>query len=259
MLSREVKPHNVLAHFPLQVGNRWIYETRNLTGDPEKPHLDHWFWEVRITRRLQTPDGLIVFRQHRVLQVLQGTPGPSDRRAGPYLVKDGYVYELPERDWVESKRPGDDDASRKARAGLMEESRKESMKRLRAGEITPAFFFPMSVGLMWAEREREDVESQDWIHAQKAPNSFYHWDVIGQGGRGHCGCMNLPSSAFDILYFTVGGPSEFAFQDGVGVVGEWTRHQGTYWEETTTLKQFIPVSPSRASQSTSASRLGSAR
>lgn len=115
------------------------------------------------------------------------------------------------------------------------------MKRLRAGELEPAFFFPMRVRLMWGERQREDEDYQGWSTHHTQPDSFYHWVVTGQGGRSLCGCMSIPPTAFDVVYDTAGGPTEIFFQDGVGVIGEWNRHEGTYWEETTTLQQFIPA------------------
>ena len=233
ILSREVTPADVLAHFPLQVGNRWIYETKSLTGDPDKPHLDRWIWELQVTKHLQTSDGLIVFRERRDLQVLEGKPDESLERADPYLVRNGYVFGLSAMDWDESRQSVDPEFFKRAR--------EESIKRVKAGQDTPEFFFPMQVGLMWAEREQEDLEYKEWISEHKEPNNFYHWDVVAKGGTGHCDCMKLPADAFDVLYFTNGGPSEVFFQDGVGVIGEWNIHQGTYWEKTTTLKQFIPI------------------
>jgi hypothetical protein len=251
VLSRELQPVDVLAHFPLKVGNRWVYETKYLTGDPDRPHLDHWIWDVVVTKQSRTADGLIVFRKRRELRVLQGEPyDQSGLRADPYLITGGYVYELPSMFWGESNQVvGDDafpnesvaEASRKWREETMRNSREDTMKRLRAGEFVPAFFFPMRVHLMWAERQREDEDYQGWSTHQTQPDSFYHWVVTGKGGRGLCGCMSVPPTAFDVVYPTLGGPTEIFFQDGVGVVGEWNRHEGTYWEETTTLRQFIPA------------------
>ena len=54
--------------------------------------------------------------------------------------------------------------------------------------------------------------------------------------------MTVPADAFDVLYSTRGGPSEFFFQDGVGVSGAWDRHFGTYWEGKTFLVEFIRAS-----------------
>ena len=225
-LSREVSPDDVLKHFPLQVGNRWIYETVYLTGDPEKPHVDRWRWEVRITRTVQTPDGLVVFRKRRELQVFEGQPyDQSGLRADPYFVTKGYVYEFDPDYWDEATQS----------------LPREYIESLRAGKEEPAFFFPMRVGLLWSLRQQEDEEWQEWIKSGKAPDGFYHWHVIEKGGSGHCECMQLPPGAFDVLYFANNGPSEFFFQDGVGVIGEWNHHEGTYWDVTTKLKQFIPA------------------
>jgi hypothetical protein len=237
VLSREVTQASAMAHFPLQVGNRWIYETKYLTGDAEKPDVDNWIWEMRITKQVQTPEGLIVFRERKEVQVLQGKP-TAGLWTGPYLVTNGSVFEFPERFWDESKQALDE----------------EFIRGLHAGTELPGFFFPMRVGMIWAEREREDKEYEEWTRSRKAPESFYHWVVIAKGGRGHCECMKLPSSAFDLLYLTVGGPSETFFQDGVGVIGEWSRHNGTYMEEFTTLKRFVPASQGAISGSPVPSR-----
>jgi len=213
----------VLAHFPLQVGSRWTYETTYYTGDPDKPHADRWSWEVRVTRHAKVTEGLVVAREARVLE---GTPRIRGEAAAPwYLVTNGYVYELDATAWDEEAQLVHPDFTR----------------RMRAGELTPAFFFPMRVGLWWAEKEREQADLRDLKERKEAPNGFYHWQVTAQGGAGHCGCMKVPANAFDLLYFTAGGPSEVFFQDGVGVVGMWNRHSGTYWEERTVLKRFIPA------------------
>ena len=152
VLSRELQPADVLAHFPLQVGNRWIYETKYLTGDPDRPHLDHWIWDVVVTKQSRTADGLIVFRKRRELQVLQGEPyDESGLRADPYLITGGYVYELPSMFWGESNQVVSGDAfpnenaaaaSRKWREESIRNGREDFMKRLRAGEIEPGRFRP---------------------------------------------------------------------------------------------------------------------
>ena len=45
--------------------------------------------------------------------------------------------------------------------------------RAHAGKVTPDLFFPMRVGLMWAERVREDEEYQRWMRSGEEPNGFY--------------------------------------------------------------------------------------
>ena len=173
LLSREVPAEDVLAHFPLQVGNRWIYQSQYAAGDEAKPRVDEWVWEERITKQAQTGDGLIVYRESRVLRVTRGEPDQQTMRVAPLLIRDGCVYELPEvfsepnlknapiqftgAPSAELRRQIEE-ASRKSAEDLRTRMREEFLQRVRTGNVTPAFVFPMRVGLMWAERATEDAE-----------------------------------------------------------------------------------------------------
>src|SRR5436190_15202374 len=47
ILSREITgPVDVFSYFPLQVGNRWVYQYEYKTGDPERPNVQRWTSEV---------------------------------------------------------------------------------------------------------------------------------------------------------------------------------------------------------------------
>jgi hypothetical protein len=70
---------------------------------------------------------------------------------------------------------------------------------------------------------------------------MYHWVVQGVGIPSVCECLKVPPDAFTVNYISNGGQSEVFFQDRVGVVAYWNHHSGTYWDDRTELKRFIPA------------------
>src|SRR5947207_2686665 len=52
-----------LAWFPLQVGNRWVYQYEWKSGDRNRPDVDRWTTEETIRRRVVIPEGLVVLRE----------------------------------------------------------------------------------------------------------------------------------------------------------------------------------------------------
>ena len=62
-----------LAWFPLQVGSRWVYEHESKSGDRNRPEVDRWTTEERITGRVTIPEGLVVLREVKQL------PNASDQ------------------------------------------------------------------------------------------------------------------------------------------------------------------------------------
>ena len=63
-----------LAWFPLEVGNRSIYEHESKSGNRDQPRVDHFTTEETITGTRPVPEGLMVFRDVRELG---GAAGPS--------------------------------------------------------------------------------------------------------------------------------------------------------------------------------------
>jgi hypothetical protein len=221
VLSREItEKADVLAHFPLQIGNRWTYEHEHKTGNPERPGVAVWTSEVTVLGHVQVPEGLVVLRK------VEAPQAPSDQRETEhYLIRGNYVYAVPDLLW-DAKRQSLDDTFR---------------QRLAQDDITPEFFFPLREGLLWAEKDRENRTLRGWLDSKQQPDGFYHWFVQGRGGQGRAVKLLVSSQAFLLVYATLGGPVERWFEDGVGVVGEWNRHGGTYWETTVRLKEFIPA------------------
>jgi hypothetical protein len=230
ILSREItEKADVLAYFPVQVGNRWIYEHEAKSGDPDRPDVLRWTKEIAITGHLAIPEGTVVLRQvrYRDVRAVSGSARPvaeadPQRDQFHYLIRGSYVYEIRPPNWDEKSH------------SLTEGYRKS----LLAGDQTPAFFFPMRVGLLWAEEEREARELRQ---ASPDLDPFYHWLVEGKGGEGGVVKMDVSPEAFHLVYHTAGGPTERWFETHVGVVGEWDYHSGTYWENAVRLKQFVPA------------------
>jgi hypothetical protein len=247
-LSREVAAKaDVFDAFPLQTGNRWIYEREHRDGDPERPNVVRWDLQVTVVGRVSVPEGTIVLRKVEASNIrVMAAPGKSEQQIQAmqqrvnlsadqfqYLVRGNYVYEF---GYGEERNSG----------SLSESFR----KMLLDGDALPAFFFPMRTGTMWAERTREE---RDWAAFQQsqtanpgqvyAPDHFYHWVVGGKGAPGRVEFMPIPREAFLLVYATASGPVERWFENGVGVAGEWNYHSGTYWENTLRLAQFVPAGP----------------
>ena len=227
ILSREITtPVDVLRYFPLQMGNRWIYDYEHRTGDPERPTVQRWTSEVTVAEHVRVPEGLVVLRK-----VVAPQAPPGQFEVEHYLIRGNYVYPFGEILW--------DQPTRSLSAGFRD--------MLAKGDAVPGFFFPLRENLLFAEKDREDREYREWQDARKHPDPFYHWAVEGRGGQGRAVKLSVSPQAFRLVYATIGGPAERWFEEGVGVVGEWNRHNGTYWETTVRLQKFIraPATPKK--------------
>lgn len=219
ILSREITtPVDVLRYFPLQVGNRWIYDYEYQTGDPDRPAVQRWTSEVTVVEHVRVPEGLVVLRK-----VVAPQAPPGQFEVEHYLIRGNYVYAFGEILW--------DRPNRSLSPGFRD--------LLAKGDAVPDFFFPLRENLLFAEKDREDREYREWQDARKHPEPFYHWLVEGRGGQGSAVKLPVSPQAFRLVYGTIGGPTERWFEEGVGVVGEWNRHNGTYWETTIRLQKFI--------------------
>ena len=219
ILSREITaPVDVFRYFPLQVGNRWIYDYEYRTGDPERPTVQRWTSEVTVTEHVRLPEGLVVLRKVVAPQV-----PPGQFELEHYLIHGNYVYAFGEILW--------DRPTRSFSATFRD--------RLVSGDVVPDFFFPLRENLLFAEKDREDREYREWQDAKKHPEPFYHWLVEGRGGQGRAVKLSVSPQAFRLVYATIGGPTERWFEEGVGMVGEWNHHSGTYWETIIRLQKFI--------------------
>jgi len=217
-----------LAWFPLQVGSRWVYEHESKSGDRNRPEVNRWTTEERITGRVTIPEGLVVLREVKQLPNAsdqtttvraiapngelryvqqpgynRGVLGARDRE--PYLVHGNCVYVI----------GGGWDGQR-------QELRQEYRKYLSDGTVSPDFCFPLQLGREWG-------------------NNDIPWRVeLARDGVGSF----LPAQYANVIHifsnhFGSGGWEDVWFQKGVGVVGEHYIHNGTYDEYSKKLLSFM--------------------
>jgi hypothetical protein len=209
-----------LAWFPLQLGNRWVYEYESKSGDRNRPDVDRWTVEESITGWVTIPEGLVVLREVRqqadatdrtvrvigpngqVLEVQErgynrGILTASDRE--PYLVSGNCVYVIGDGWDGQQLRP-------------------EYRRYLREGAVSPDFCFPLHMGREWGNN---DIP---WRvqPALKNVGSFLPAE--------YAGAIHIFSN-----HFGSGGWKDVWFEKGVGVVGEHYIHNGTYDEYTKKL------------------------
>ena len=147
-----------LAWFPLEVGNRWIYEHESKSGNRDQPRVDHFTTEETITGTRPVPEGLMVFRDVRELG---GAAGPSQRDyliardQQPYLVHEDCIYVI---------------------SGAWDEFR----KNLSEGSVAPDFCFPLQVGRKWGNN---DISWQVVPAAPGARSLHIFTDHFGSGGK----------------------------------------------------------------------------
>src|ERR1700758_3083162 len=84
-----------LEWFPLQVGNRWIYEYSSKSGDPKKPEFANWTTIETVIEHRKLPEGIVA-----VMGVEQrGSSGGgwiAERDRTNYLIREDCVYALHE-------------------------------------------------------------------------------------------------------------------------------------------------------------------
>lgn len=221
ILSRDVREAaSVFDWYPLQVGNKWIYAHEARYGDVNKPEVDQWTREVTITGHVKLPEGLLILRSSKLLA---GSKNAPTNQPHPYLIRGQYVH----RAFY--------DATKKA---LTPESRQLILN----GTDIPEFYFPLEVGLLWAEQKRENADAE----RQKAGapvQTLAHWFVTGRGPHGTMVPGHMPPEAYSLFYETIQTPLERWFQKGVGVLGEASQSsRNGYLETRMMLKKFIPAS-----------------
>ena len=221
VLSRDVhETANVMEWYPLQVGNRWIYKHEAKYGSETKPTVEQWTREVTITGHVRVPEGLLVLR---TAKVTGGTSSAPTNQPHPYLIRGQYVYRAFYDPQKKALRP-------------------ESKQLLANGTDIPEFFFPLEVGLIWAEKNREDADTARAKTGTPIP-TLAHWLVSGRGPHGSMTPGHMPPDAYALYYETVQTPLERWFQKGVGILGEAsTSRSGSYLETRMMLQKFIPAS-----------------
>jgi hypothetical protein len=209
-----------LVWFPLEVGNRWIYDHESKSGDAQRPEVTRWTTDEAVTEAVTIPEGLIVLRQ-----VKQQGESPGDylteRDNAPYLVHKSCIYSLA-GGWGPK---GQDDAWDNAAKTLILEYR----QALESGEASPDLCFPLRTANQWG-------------------NNDIPWRVKGRGDGGSSFLPEVFKDAFHIFssHFGSGGLMDVWLEKGVGIVGEHYLHDGTYDEYTRKLRQFIPAKSAEA-------------
>lgn len=208
-----------LAWFPLQPGNRWVYEHESKSGDRNHPNVDRWTTEETVTAAVMIPEGIVVLREvkpagtsnnhiiteREVQRTGDAHPGylvTRDRE--PYLVRDNCLYLIGEG-W---------DAQTQA-------LRSSYRTVLAQGTLSPDLCFPLERGRVWGNNDISwRVEP-----ARAGVDSFLAAEY---------------ATAIHIYagHFGSGGQDDVWFQKGVGVVGEHYIHIGTYDEYTKKLVSF---------------------
>ena len=238
-LSLEVKESaNVFEYFPLELGNRWVYQDAYATdyGNPPRRVRRTSTREVTIVGRDSIPEGTVVHWRERNTDVEHDfAPGWSEEQKAAfikrpslaterfYLVRGSYVLPLYPHSWDGAAK----DVTERYRSQL--------------DKATPDFFFPMTIGIRWShsQREQADLEKLTLFRQGRggAPNpGHYYWVVESQQD------VTTPYSeiedAFLLVYRTLGGPLRRWFKPGIGIVRESSSHSGTYIETDSVLKEL---------------------
>lgn len=213
------------AWFPLQVGNRWVYEHESKSGDRNRPDVDRWSTEESITGRVIIPEGLVVLRDVKELAKpseqtitvrvidqngqLRYAQQPGYNRAvysnrEPYLIHGNCLYGL----------AGGWDSQ-------AQQLRPEYRKSLSEGAVSPRLCFPLLMGREWGNN---DIPWRVEL-AREGVGSFLPAE--------YAGAIHVFSS-----HFGSGGWEDVWFQKGVGIVGERYIRNGTYEEHTKKLLSF---------------------
>ncbi len=240
LFSLEVKQTvDVLDYFPLQVGNRWVYEETRETevGDPPRRVKTTWVKEVAIFRHESIPEGILIHRRERTLephdefgggwtdtQKANYRKGGSSEENAQYLIRGNYVFDLKSYGWDEEQK-----------------SLTGRTKTALETELAPDFFFPMSAGLRWTDRNREQADLDQVLLFRQgkggAPNpGMYYWLVKGQEDLATP--FRKIDNAYLVIYRTIGGTVIRWFKNGIGIVRERTTHSGSTIETNSLLKEF---------------------
>lgn len=196
------RAEDIFAWYPLQVGNQWIYDWESRNGNQRDPDISRWTTIVTVKQHIKTAEGVVIVRE----LALQGevNAGWIDRRFGSaYLVRNDCLYPLYEL-WDAQKQ-----AFTPKFRGSIE-------------DISPDFCFPLEIGARWKG-------GSDWP-----------WVIEGIGPVQGGPALAKFSSAIRLVQQWTSGPLYVWFQKGVGVVSQWSWHNGTYTESTGALVRFVP-------------------
>lgn len=120
----------VLAWYPLNIGNRWIYRMRESTQGASAGKIETvtWIHEERVKEHRRTPEGLLILIEEHDSNARGGQV--PQRFHHDYLIRGHDVYEINESHWLPDK---------------------SSLRPIDAAQDEPAFRFPLRTGMKWAE------------------------------------------------------------------------------------------------------------
>ena len=215
-----------LSWYPLQLGNRWIYQKESRNGDMAHPSIERWTTEETVVQSVPVPEvsGTLVTKRTRVLD---HTVPPdfislndSTRREpaeSRLLTHENRVHVLDGIDAQGSAcdpnvvngpclRPLD------PKGRLRAEYRDDSIR----GRIPADFCVPMAVGRSWG-KVAITSPANEWVWRVEGLNG----DPFGwSGGRTFHLWTHLGS----------GTKMDRWFAEGIGVLQEVSQHHGTYEE-----------------------------
>ena len=201
--------------FPLGVGNQWIYEHESREGSREHPLVTRWQTVETVIGRLPISEGIVVLRRVQVNG--NATGGWLQTRYGEsnYLIRKGCLYFLdPHDSWNEQEHRLTPDYQ----------------TRLQGGEVQPEFCFPLVVGQSFGKDS-----PPGWVPSR----------VVGRGSGREFAAASISEDAFHVVsHLTSADETHFWFEKGIGITGEWDRHNGTYEEYRVRLLGFHPAASS---------------
>jgi hypothetical protein len=229
---------DIFEYFPLEVGNKWIYENTH----KESLYTKTWVREITVLNHYLVPEGKVISREvidkgfkYKLSEDISEKDigfkieeaSKTKKNYEHYLIQGNYIYILPDGAWDDKKK------------ALTENSQKVLEK-----EAYPEFFFPISKVHFWSARWREE---KDYIRFEqgKGRNGIpspgkYYWHVTDME------TVEIPygkvKGAYHLIFRTAGGSSHVWFKDKIGVVKETYSHSGTYWEGSSLLKKFKKIS-----------------
>jgi len=204
----------VAKWLPLQIGDRWIYQLKILSGSPKHPDVTRWEQEIRTVSIHPIPEGLLI---RRTVRFVNSTGPPSylgTSSESNILIHKSCAYYL--NDSASYGNGYGWDNSRDEISGSFREA-------LSSDQALPDVCFPLRVGQSWGD-----------------PNVGRDlWTVTGLGRKNpddptsvtpHCWRLEAHLSSGDDNYVW--------FQKGVGIIAKRTYHNGTYEDQRVCLLQF---------------------
>ena len=202
---------DVIAVFPLQIGNRWTYEHEDWSGDRLHPTISRWTTVTTVRGLVAVPDGSIILRDTKVVNGQPNGGWIGEHGSFHYLLRGECLYFLNRPDWNEA-------------AQKLTEPFRDLLVR---GAVAPDLCFPLATGKHWSGNADHCAE----------------WFVEGRG-QGPAAFIPGSVEARDVHLFSpqmCGGEIGHRwFRTGEGITGEWTWHNGTFGELHVRLVKFEP-------------------